>query len=362
MNPTLLIVAGGTGGHIMPGLAIADLMHARGWTIRWLGTSHGMDNSLVPKAGWTLDTIAFAGLRGKGLGHMLRGCIGLIRGIWKCFALVGAIRPQAVLGMGGYVTVPGGLSAALRGAPLVLMNSDATLLLSNRLLLPFARRILFGLPGEASRIGARAIWTGCPVRAEIAALEPPALRFADREGPLRILVVGGSLGAAALNRVVPEALALLPESDRPIVVHQSGSAHLAALAARYQGLGVVAEVLAFIENMAERYAAADVVICRAGAITVSELTAAGVASVLVPLTVSTTTHQRDNALYLERAGAAVYLAQESLTADRLAGLIGGLNRSRLAQMAGQARALGKPMATATVADVLENVAKKDRSA
>ena len=362
MNRTLLIMAGGTGGHIMPGLAVADAMHARGWTIRWLGTSHGMENKLVPKAGWTLDTIAFAGLRGKGVGHALRGFSALVRGLWKCFRLIGAMRPAAVLGMGGYVTVPGGVCAALRGAPLVLMNSDATLLLSIRLLLPFSRRVLFGLPGAVAGLGRRALWTGCPVRTEITAITPPAVRFAGRTGPLRILVLGGSLGADVLNRVVPEALAQLPARERPEVVHQAGAAHVTALEARYLQLGLAAEVLAFIDDIAARYCAADLVICRAGAMTVSELTAAGIASLLVPLTASTTSHQRENALYLERAGAALYLPQDRFSAAALAAVLLGLDRERLAGLASCAHALGKPAATTSVADILETVATSKSSA
>lgn len=357
MSRTLLILAGGTGGHIMPGLAVADTMRARGWTIRWLGTSHGMENRLVPKAGWKLDTIAFAGLRGKGFWHTMRGLVALAAGIWNCFGLIGTVRPQAVIGMGGYVTVPGGLGAALRGRPLVLMNSDATLLLSNRALLPFARRILFGLPGDSEKLGRRALWTGCPVRREIAALKAPAERYVGRDGPLQILIIGGSLGAAILNRVVPEGIA--QSGIRFRVVHQCGAEHRDALALRYQNLGIEAAVIPFIDDMAREYAAADVVICRAGAITVSELTAAGVASLLVPLTVSTTSHQRANALYLEKAGAALYLPQEEFGAEKLSGVLAGLTRARLLELASCARALGKPEATQTVADVLEAVAQKE---
>jgi UDP-N-acetylglucosamine--N-acetylmuramyl-(pentapeptide) pyrophosphoryl-undecaprenol N-acetylglucosamine transferase len=361
LSRTLLILAGGTGGHIMPGLAVADAMHARGWTIRWIGTSHGMETTLVPKAGWTLDTIAFAGLRGKGLRHALKGVTTLVAGLWTCFGLLGRIHPQAVLGMGGYVTVPGGICAALRGAPLVLMNGDAQLLLSNRALLPFAKRVLFGLPNEAKGPDSQANWTGCPVRAEIAAIEPPENRFANRSGPLVILVLGGSLGAAVINRIVPEAVARLPQDRRPRLVHQAGAAHAAALSERYRNLGIDAEVVPFIEDMARRYSEADVVLCRAGAMTVSELTTAGVASILVPLTVSTTSHQRENARYLERANAAYYLEQKDLSAVRLGELLEGLTRSRLLEMAQTARAIGKPLATQSVADAIEAVAKPEPS-
>ncbi len=359
MTRTLLIMAGGTGGHIMPGLAIAEAMRARGWAIRWLGTAHGMENRLVPEAGIALDTIAFAGLRGKGIGHALRGAGQLIGGLFASIRFVARLKPHAVLGMGGYVTVPGGFAAALSRVPLALMNSDSSLLMSNRALLPFATRLMFGLPGQVQDAGDKAVWTGSPVRAAIGALPSPAARYGSRRGPLRVLVLGGSLGAATLNRNVPLALASLSEDERPIVVHQAGAQHADALAAAYRDVAVAASVEPFIADMAARYAEADLVICRAGAITVSELTAAGVASVLVPLLASTTTHQRDNAIYLERAGAAVHVPQAELDAGSLAALLRSLTRDRLRRMAEAARGIGKPQATATVADEIEAIARKE---
>ena len=359
MTRTLLIMAGGTGGHIMPGLAIAETMRARGWAIHWLGTAHGMENRLVPEAGIALDTIEFAGLRGKGIGHALRGFGQMVGGLFESIRFVTRLKPHAVLGMGGYVTVPGGFATALARIPLALVNSDSALLLSNRMLKPFATRLMFGLPGTVEASGDKAVWTGSPVRAAIGRLPPPAERYAARSGPLRVLVLGGSLGAATLNRNVPLALAAMAVADRPIVVHQAGAQHADALAAAYRDVDVTASVEPFIDDMAARYAEADLVICRAGAITVSELTAAGVASVLVPLLVSTTTHQRDNAVYLERAGAAVHLPQSRLDAQSLAALLTTLKRPRLMAMAEAARELGKPQATATVADEIEAIARKD---
>jgi UDP-N-acetylglucosamine--N-acetylmuramyl-(pentapeptide) pyrophosphoryl-undecaprenol N-acetylglucosamine transferase len=344
MTRTLLIMAGGTGGHIMPGLAIAETMRARGWAIRWLGTAHGMENRLVPEAGIALDTIAFAGLRGKGLGHSLRGIGQFVAGIAKSLRFFRALRPHAVLGMGGYVTVPGGLAAALVRVPLLLMNSDASLLLSNRALKPFANRLLFGLPGRLDDAGRKAVWTGSPVRSAIATLPPPAERFAGRDGRLRVL-----------------ALAALSEDERPEVIHQAGAQHADALGAAYRDLGVNATVLPFIDDMARCYRDADVVICRAGAITVSELNAAGVASVLIPLVVSTTAHQRDNAAWMAAAGAAVHLPQTELSASSLAGLLKSFTRERLLAMAESARVLGKPRATDTVADEIEAHARKDEA-
>src|SRR5882757_5124380 len=266
MTRTLLIMAGGTGGHIMPGLAIAETMRARGWAVRWLGTAHGMENRLVPEAGIALDTIAFAGLRGKGLAHTLRGVGQFVRGFEESLRFCARLKPHAVLGMGGYVTVPGGLAAGMKRLPLVLMNSDSELLLSNRALKPFARRLLFGLPGHIDEVGAKARWTGSPIRASIAALPMPAERYARRTGPLRLLVLGGSLGAAVLNRNVPLALAALSEAERPFVLHQAGAQHADALAAVYRDVGVIANVQPFIADMAAAYAEADLVICRAGAI------------------------------------------------------------------------------------------------
>lgn len=359
MTRTLLIMAGGTGGHIMPGLAIAETMKARGWAIRWLGTAHGMENRLVPEAGIALDTIAFAGLRGKGIGHTMRGIGQLVTGLFESIRFIAKLKPHAVLGMGGYVTVPGGLAAAFSRVPLALMNSDSSLLMSNRALKPFAMRLMFGLPGKVDEAGDKAMWTGSPVRAAIGALSPPAVRYGARTGPLRVLVLGGSLGAATLNRNVPLALATLSEEDRPIVIHQAGAQHADALAAVYRDVGVAASVRPFIADMAACYAEADLVICRAGAITVSELTAAGVASILVPLLASTTTHQRDNAIWLAAAGAAIHLPQTELTARSLATLLGSLTRERLLDMAEAARALGKPQATATVADEIEAIARKE---
>ncbi len=360
MTRTLLIMAGGTGGHIMPGLAIAETMRARGWAIRWLGTAHGMENRLVPEAGIALDTIAFAGLRGKGVAHALRGVGQFVAGVFASLRFFRALQPHAVLGMGGYVTVPGGLAAALARAPLALMNSDASLLMSNRALKPFAARLMFGLPGKLSGNG-NAVWTGNPVRAAIGALPSPTVRFAARSGPLRVLVLGGSLGAATLNRNVPLALAAMDLDERPDVIHQAGAAHADALAAVYRDVGVVASVQPFIADMAACYAEADLVVCRAGAITISELTAAGVASVLVPLLASTTMHQRDNAVYLAAAGAAIHLPQAELSAASLAALLRSFTRERLLTMAEAARALGKPRATDTVADEIESIALKDVS-
>ena len=355
----LVIMAAGTGGHIIPGLAVAQEMQSRGWTISWLGTRNGMENRLVPAAGIALDVIGFTGLRGKGLVHALGGAARLLKAFWECLALLRRRSADAVLGMGGYVCLPGGLMAALLRKPLLLVNADASLLLSNKALLPFADRIAFGFDGAAAATHKRAIVTGNPVRAEIEALPEPLQRYAEHSGPLKLLVVGGSLGAKVLNETLPGAIALMPAAQRPQVVHQTGSLQRDAVRDAYAAAGVSegVEVLAFIDNMAERLAACDLVVCRAGAVTVSELCAAGVPGVLVPFVVSTTAHQQDNARFMAQYGAAIHLPQAELNAPGLAQLLQGLDRGALQAMAEKARALARPRAAARVADVIESLVR-----
>ncbi|MES2088868.1 MAG: undecaprenyldiphospho-muramoylpentapeptide beta-N-acetylglucosaminyltransferase [Pseudomonadota bacterium] len=357
----LVIMAAGTGGHIMPGLAVAKELQQRGWTISWLGTQEGMENRLVPPTGIPLDSIAFNGLRGKGLLHTLTGGLRLLKSFVECFKILGARQASAVLGMGGYVCFPGGLMAAARGLPLVLVNADAALLMSNRALMPIADVVAFGFGGSPASQSKRARVTGNPVRAEIEAIAPPQERYLGRQGPLRVLVVGGSLGAKALNDVLPQTLALIPAEQRPKITHQTGMAHFDAVKAAYKQLGVdpvhEVEVVPFINNMAKRLADCDVLVCRAGAITVSELCAAGVASILVPLVVSTTAHQRDNAAYMAGHGAAVHLPQTEMSAQTLADRLMAFNRDDLQAMATQARSLARPNAAGAVADEIEKLVK-----
>lgn len=354
----LVVMAAGTGGHVIPGLAVAREMIARGWSVSWLGTAGGMENQLVPRAGIPIDAIGFTGLRGKGALHALTGGLRLLQAFWQCLRILRRRSADAVLGMGGYVCFPGGMMAALLGRPLVLVNADAALLLSNRALAPVADRIAFGFDGADAKRLKRAVVTGNPVRAEIEVLPPPAERFAARDGALRLLVVGGSLGAKPLNDALPRALALIPPAERPQVTHQTGHAHHAAVVEAYDAAGVDAEVVPFIDDMAARLAACDLMVCRAGAGTVSELCAAGVAALLVPLIVSTTAHQRDNAAWMAAQGAAIHLAQPELTPERLAGLLRGLDRSALQAMAGRARALARPHAAARVADEIERLVRR----
>ncbi len=357
----LVVMAAGTGGHVIPGLAVAREMQSRGWSVSWLGTRSGMENKLVPpeaESGIALDRIGFSGLRGKGLLHTLSGGLRLLQAFWQCLGILRRRGADAVLGMGGYVCFPGGLMAALLRKPLLLVNADASLLLSNKALLPLADAIAFGFDGDAARRTKRAVVTGNPVREAIALLPAPALRFAGRSGPLQLLVVGGSLGAKVLNDTLPLALQRLPLAQRPVVTHQTGAAHVDAVRAAYAAAGVAAEVLPFIDDMAPRLAACDLIVCRAGAVTVSELCAAGVASVLVPLIVSTTAHQRDNAAYMAGHGAAIHLPQAELSAERLAALLQSLERSALRAMAERARSLARADAAAHVADQIERLVRR----
>ena len=356
--PHLVIMAAGTGGHIMPGLAVAREVRSRGWTVSWLGTSHGMENRLVPPAGIEMDTIAFSGLRGKGLLHTATGGLRLLKAFWDCLRILRRRGADVVLGMGGYVCFPGGLMASLLSKPLMLVNADAALLLSNKSLLPVADRVAFGFDGPAVKGVKAGVVTGNPVRAEIEALPEPSERFAGRSGALRLLVVGGSLGAQVLNRTVPQALALMEAGARPWVVHQTGAGQADEVRAAYAAAGLQADVRPFIDDMATQLAHCDLVLCRAGAITVSELCAAGVASMLVPLVVSTTSHQRDNAQWLAGQGAAVHLPQAEFTPEALAQRLRALDREALLAMARRARSLAQPQAAARVADELQQLLGK----
>ena len=341
----------------MPGLAVAGELQRRGWSVSWLGTRTGMERSLVEPRGVAFNAIDFSGLRGKGFKTLLLGGFLLLRALWQSRKIIRSHRPDAVFATGGYVAVPAGMAASTLGVPIVLLNADAAPLMSTTLLKPLASGVLCGFDGEAAaKAGEKGLVTGNPVRPEIAAVPPPAQRFLHRSGPLHLLVIGGSLGAQVLNETVPLALARIPAVNRPYVVHQCGATHLEAVQAGYRTAGVEAEIVPFIEDMGARYAAADVVLARAGAITVTELAAAGVPSILVPLVVSTTNHQHTNAEFMAARNAAIHLPQSDLTAERLAGLLTGLERAKLLALAEAARAVGKPKATETVATVIERVA------
>lgn len=353
----LMVVAAGTGGHVMPGLAVAGELQRRGWSVSWLGTRAGMERALVEPHGIAFRSIDFSGLRGKGFRTLVFGGFLLLRAIWQSRKIIRSGKPDAVFSTGGYVAVPAGMAASSLGIPVVLLNADAAPLMSTTMLRPLASAVLCGFDGEAARkAGAKGLVSGNPVRPEIAAVPAPADRYPGRTGALRLLVIGGSLGAQVLNETVPQALARIPLERRPQVVHQCGAKHLDAVREAYAKAGVQAEIVTFIDDMASRYAGADLVLARAGAITVTELAAAGVPSILVPLVVSTTHHQRTNAEFMAAKNAAIHLPQGEATAERLAGLLASLDRARLQSMAEAARALGKPTATATVAAVIEKVA------
>ncbi len=352
MNRTLMVMAGGTGGHIYPGLAVADALHAKGWNVVWLGAPNSMEAELVPKHGYEVAWVNFSGVRGKGAMRLLTLPFTLLRALGQSAAAILRHRPDVVLGMGGYITVPGGLMAAFLRRPLVVHEQNSIAGLSNKMLAKLATRVLSGFP-EVLKGGE---WCGNPVRADIAALPVPELRYAQRSGRLHVLVVGGSLGAQALNEALPKALAQLPEGERPQVVHQTGKKHFEAVRRLYAQAGVTADVRPFLDDMAQQYAQADVVLCRAGALTVAELAAAGVASVLVPFPHAVDDHQTHNARFLSEHGAAVLLPQTELDGERLAALLRSMARGELMKMAAAARALAKPDATAQVAKVCEGLA------
>ena len=355
MCKTLLVMAGGPGGHVFPGLAVADLLKSRGWNVVWMGNPDGMEAKLVPSRGYEMAWVRFGALRGKGFLRKLSLPINLFSGCWQAFKEMRRVKPDVVLGMGGYITVPGGLMAVLTGRPLVVHEQNSIAGLANRMLAKIAKRVVCGFPSALPK----SVWSGNPVRREIADLPAPAARMADRlesGEPLRLLVLGGSLGAAALNEMVPQGVALLPESDRPVIVHQAGAKHLEQLEKNYEAAGVRANCVAFVEDMAGAYEWADLVICRSGALTVAELAAAGVASILVPFPFAVDDHQTYNAKFLASAGGAVLLPQNEMTPESVS-LLRNYSRGQLLQMAEKARALAKPDAAAEVARVCEETAK-----
>jgi UDP-N-acetylglucosamine--N-acetylmuramyl-(pentapeptide) pyrophosphoryl-undecaprenol N-acetylglucosamine transferase len=353
MARTIMIMAGGTGGHVFPALAVAEYLKQQGWRVVWLGAKTGMEATLVPKHGYEVAWVRFSGLRGKGLMRAALLPFNLLVAFWQSARAIFAQRPDVVLGMGGYISFPGGMMASLLHRPLVIHEQNSVAGLANKVLARLADKVLEGFPGSLP--GAQ--FSGNPVRKDIAALSAPGARHAVRSGRLRLLVVGGSLGAQILNETVPQALALLPQGERPEVTHQAGEKNIEALRAGYAGAGVQAELVAFIDDMAARYADADVVLCRAGALTVAELACAGVASILVPLPHAVDDHQTGNAKFLSERGAAVLLPQSELTPENLARLLRGLDRQQLLAIAEKARQFGKPEATRIVADTCKEVAR-----
>ena len=347
----VLIMAGGTGGHIFPGLAVAEVLRQKNIPVRWLGAKGGMEARTVPAAGIDLDLVAISGLRGKGLKRWIRMPFMLLRAVWQARRLLAANPPACAVSFGGYVAAPGGIAAWTRGIPVLVHEQNRIPGMTNRLLSRFSRKILQGFPGTFPE-HLSAIDSGNPVRREVAALPAPQLRLAGRTGPVRVLITGGSQGAQVLNLVVPAALKLLPASIAIEVRHQAGAKRVDEALDAYTEAGVDAEVQPFINDMAEAYAWADLVICRSGALTVAELAAAGVASVLVPYAYAVDDHQTRNAEYLSFATAAIILSQSSFEPRVLATALEPLlaDRAVLLSMAIAARQLALPDAAEKVVE------------
>lgn len=345
---SVVVMAGGTGGHVFPALAVAEALRARGVRIHWLGTRAGIEAELVPARQLDITYLDVSGVRGQGLKRLLLAPFKIALAVLKAMQALKAVQADVVIGLGGYVTGPGGIAARLLGKPLLIHEQNAIAGFTNRQLSHLATQVLEAFPG-AFAPAPKVICVGNPVRAEIAALPEPADRFDARTGPLRVLVLGGSQGAVALNELVPEALALLVGKTALEIRHQAGKKNADKARAKYESLKVKAEVLPFIDDMAEIYAWADLVVCRSGALTVSEIACAGVASVLIPYPFAVDDHQTANGHFLSEAGAAKLFRQQDLTAGKLAAALEPLlDRTQLLKMASIARALAKPEATDTV--------------
>ncbi|MEO8248036.1 MAG: undecaprenyldiphospho-muramoylpentapeptide beta-N-acetylglucosaminyltransferase [Burkholderiales bacterium] len=352
-----LIMAGGTGGHIFPGLAVAEALRGKGWRVHWLGASGSlerpsMESQLVPPRGFAFDAIDFSGVRGKGIVTLALLPVRLLKAFWQSIRIVRKVRPNVVVGLGGYVTFPAGMMGVLLGKPLVLHEQNSVAGLANRVLAGVADRVFTAFP----KVLGKAQWVGNPLREPFLHQPDPATRFAGRSGPLRLLVVGGSLGAKALNDMVPRALALIPLEQRPITIHQSGSQQIEALRANYAAAGVQAELTPFIDDAAKAFADADLVICRAGASTVTEIAAVGAAAIFVPFPSATDDHQTTNARFLVDFGAAWLLPQSELTREKLAAVLTELERPQLLERAIAAKAVQKLDATEAVIAACEELA------
>ncbi len=349
---TALIMAGGTGGHIFPGLAVAQELRARGWNVHWLGTPGSMESRIVPPKGFALETIDFSGVRGKGVMTLVLLPLNLLRAFWQALAVVRRIRPDVVVGMGGYVTFPGGMMAVLAGKPLVLHEQNSVAGMANKVLAGVADRIFTAFPN----VFKKGQWVGNPLRAEFTQKPDPATRFAGRTGPLRVLVVGGSLGARALNEIVPQAMALIPAGQRPLITHQSGAAQIDALRANYQAAGVDATLTPFIDDTAAAFADADLIVCRAGASTVTEIAAVGAAALYVPFPSAVDDHQTTNAQFLVNVDGGWLVQQRDLSAQSLADMIMTTQRGTLLEKAQKAKSMEKIHATREVVTACEELA------
>lgn len=344
-NKTALIMAGGTGGHIFPGLAVAQQLQAQGWQVHWVGAPASMEARIAQQHQLPFEAVDFSGVRGKGFARLLRLPVQLLRALRQSLAIMRRVQPTVVVGMGGYISFPAGVAARFCGVPIFLHEQNAIAGLSNRVLAHIAQRVFTAFP----QVFAQGIWVGNPLRAVFTQQAAPQERYAARSGPLRILVMGGSLGAKAINEVLPQALALIAAEQRPIVIHQSGEKQIAELQNHYAQAGVSAKLLPFIEDVAGEMAQADVLICRAGASTVCEIAAVGVPAILVPFPFAVDDHQSANARYLSEAGAAWLCPQAALTPQDLAAQIQALTREQLQQMAERAKAQEKLGAAQTIA-------------
>ena len=348
-----LIMAGGTGGHIFPGLAVAQALREKGWRVHWLGAPNSMESRLVPQRGFVLETVDFSGVRGKGLKTLVLLPVRLARAFVQSVQVLRRVQPDVVVGLGGYITFPGGLMGVLMGKPLVLHEQNSVAGMANKVLAWVAARVFTAFP----KVMAKGQWVGNPLRGEFLTQAAPQTRFAGRSGPLRVLVVGGSLGARALNTVVPQALALIPAAQRPVVTHQSGEKQIDELRANYASAGVQAELTPFIQDTAQAFADADLVICRAGASTVTELAAVGAAAVLVPFPAAVDDHQTHNARFLVDQGAGWLLPQADMTPAALADLLQKTERSALVLRAVEAKKMQQIHATDAVVAACEELAQ-----
>ena len=352
-TPCALVMAGGTGGHIFPGLAVAEALRAKGWRVHWLGAPGSMESRLVPARGFALETIDFGGVRGKGLSTLVFLPLRLLRAFWQSLQVVRRVQPDVLVGLGGYISFPGGMMGVAAGKRLVLHEQNSVAGMANKVLASVADRVFTAFP----KVFAKGVCVGNPLRAEFLQQAEPAQRFAARSGPLRLLVVGGSLGARALNTVVPQALALIPAAQRPHVVHQSGEKQIDELRANYQASGVEAELTPFITDTAAAFAAADLVLCRAGASTVTELAAVGAAAVFVPFPSAVDDHQTHNARFLVDQGAGWLMPQGELTPEALAAFIQTTDRTALLQRALAAKHMQQLQATDAVVAACEELSQ-----
>lgn len=348
---TALIMAGGTGGHIFPGLAVAEELRARGWRVHWLGAPGSMESRIVPQHGFPLELIDFSGVRGKGLATLALLPLRLLRAFWQALQVVRRVKPDVVVGLGGYITFPGGMMGVLCGKPLVLHEQNSVAGMANKVLAGVADRVFTAFPDVLKK----AQWVGNPLRAAFTRQAAPSERFVGRTGPLRLLVVGGSLGAQALNDIVPRALALIPAENRPVVTHQSGATQIDTLRANYQAAGVQAELTPFIDDTASAFAAADLIVCRAGASTVTEIAAVGAAAIFVPFPFAVDDHQTTNARFLVNAGGGWLVQQSDLTPEGLAKMLLNSERTALVDIAEKAKNMQKINATREVVAACEEL-------